>query len=366
MRISLCKPMMTEEMVEAAADALRNERLVLGESVFKFEEAFARYVGTDHAVSVSSGTDALILTLIALNVRGREVITTPLSFIATANSIVHSGARPVFTDVRESDYLLDSEGIKSAITGKTTAIVPVHLFGHPCCMDEIIELSERNGVHIVEDAAQSHGAEYRGRKTGSFGVAGCFSFYSTKNMTVGGDGGMITTNDDRLAETVRKLRDCGRVSRYVHDVLGFTARLNTVNAAIGLVQLRYLDEWNERRRSLAAYYAKRLGGLEEVSLPPQPSAEVKPVYHLYVIRCREREGLREHLTARGVEVGVHYPVPIHLQPVYRRTFGYGEGEFPVSERLSRELLSLPVFPSLTLKEVDYISECIWEFYGGGR
>lgn len=366
MRISLCKPLITEEMVEAAADALRNERLVMGESVFKFEEAFARYIGTDHAISVSSGTDALILSLIALGVRGREAITTPLSFIATANAIVHSGGHPFFADVREADYLIDGERIKDAVSGKTSAIVPVHLFGHPCDMDEILEVSDKTGISIVEDAAQAHGAEYRGRKVGSFGAAGCFSFYSTKNMTVGGDGGMVTTNDDRLAESIRKLRDCGRISRYLHDVFGFTARLNTVNAAIGLVQLRYLDEWNERRRQLAAHYAKRLDGLEDILLPPQPSAGLRPVYHLYAIRCRRREDLIEHLAARGVEAGIHYPLPIHLQPVYRKTFGYREGMFPVSERLSSELLSLPIFPSLTLKEVDYITGCIWEFYEGER
>jgi perosamine synthetase len=363
MRINLSRPTVTEEMVEAAAQALRDERLVLGESVYRFEEAFARYIGTDHAVSVSSGTAALTLSLIALNARGREVITTPLSFIATANSIVHAGGRPRFADVSD-DCLISVEKVREAFDERSSAIMPVHLFGFPCDMDGLLEVSEEHGLNIVEDAAQAHGAEYKGRKVGSFGNAGCFSFYSTKNMTVGGDGGMVTTNDERLAEELRKLRDCGRVSRYVHDVFGYTARLNTVNAAFGLAQLRHLDDWNERRRELAALYGKRLMGLETVSPPNSPSKEIRPVFHLYAIRCRERDELAKHLMGRGVEVGVHYPVPIHLQPVYREAYGYREGGFPVSEGLSRRLLSLPMFPSLTEREVDYVCEGIWEFYGG--
>jgi perosamine synthetase len=364
MRIGLCKPVVTEEMIEAATEALRNERFVLGESVFKFEEAFADYVGTEHAVSVSSGTAALTLTLIAMGIKGNEILTTPLSFVATATSIVHAGGTPRFTDVQEDDFLIDPTDIVSRLTEKTRGIMPVHLFGHPCEMDAIWDIASERGLMVVEDAAQAHGAKYKNRRTGSLGNAGCFSFYSTKNMTVGGDGGMVTTDDERLAEDIRKLRHCGRVSQYVHDVFGFTSRLNSANAAFGLVQLKYLDEWNERRRAIASRYTDILRQTERVETPPVPSKELTSVFHLYAIRAEYRDGLAHHLTTHGVECGIHYPVPIHLQPVYREVYGYKEGEFPVSESLTGKLLSLPMFPEMTDEEVDYVCECIEDFYGG--
>jgi perosamine synthetase len=364
MRIGLCRPVVTEEMVEAAADALRNERLVLGESVFKFEEAFADYVGTEHAVSVSSGTAALTLTLIAMGIKGNETLTTPLSFVATATSIIHAGGTPRFTDVQEGDYLMDPMDIVPRLTERIKAIMPVHLFGHPCEMDAISEIASERELMVVEDAAQAHGAKYKNRRTGSLGNAGCFSFYSTKNMTVGGDGGMVTTDDDRLAEDIRKLRHCGRVSQYVHDVFGFTCRLNSANAAFGLVQLKYLDRWNERRRAIASRYTDRLRHLGTVRTPPMPSKDRTPVFHLYAILAENRDELADHLNAKGIECGIHYPVPIHLQPVYREEFGYEGGEFPVSESLTGKLLSLPMFPEMTDEEVNYVCECIEDYYGG--
>ncbi|MGB9881235.1 MAG: DegT/DnrJ/EryC1/StrS family aminotransferase [Methanomassiliicoccales archaeon] len=363
-RIPLSKPVITDEMIEAAIYALRNERLVLGESVYRFEEAFARYIGTDYAISVSSGTAALTLSLLALNIKNQEVITTPLSFIATANSVVHAGGIPRFSDVSDQDFNLNPDEIPKTISKKTSTILPVHLFGYPCQMDEICEIARARELRIVEDAAQAHGAIYKGKKVGSIGDLGCFSFYSSKNMTVGGDGGMVTTNDDSLAKTIAKLRDCGRTSRYLHDVLGFTARLNTVNAAIGLVQLKYLDEWNEKRRAIARYYMKHLQDLPEIKLPPMGTNDVQPVFHLLVIRCKKRDELARHLESKGVECGIHYPVPIHLQPIYVEAFGYSSGMFPVSEALSRSLLSLPMFPTLSLDDVKYVCEEIFNFYGG--
>lgn len=363
MKIGLCRPTVTEEMIEAAADALRNERIVLGESVFKFEEAFARYIGTDHAISVASGTAALTLTLIALGIKGREILTTPLSFVATATSIVHADGIPRFADVREEDYLLDPSDIVPRLNERTSGIMPVHLFGHPCEMDAIGEIAGERDLLVIEDAAQSHGAVYRGRKTGSLGDAGCFSFYSTKNMTVGGDGGMVTTDDERLAEDIRKLRNCGRVSQYVHDAFGFTERLNTANAAFGLVQLKYLDQWNQRRREIASGYTDRLRHLDQVGIPPMPSKDIVPVFHLYAIKTEGREDLAEYLKEKGVESGNHYPLPIHLQPVYVEEFGYRGGELPVSELLSGKLLTLPIFPTMTDEEVSYVCESIEDFYG---
>jgi dTDP-4-amino-4,6-dideoxygalactose transaminase len=342
-------------MLEAVNHALRNERLVLGESVFKFEEAFARYTGTKFAVSVSSGTDALQLVFIALGLKGRGVITSPLSFVATANSVIQAEGRPYFADACEADYNLDPSAACGCWREGTAAILPVHLFGQPAQMDELVELAEEKGAVVVEDACQAHGAIYRGSRAGSIGKAGCFSFYPTKNMTVGGDGGMITTDDEALAKLLAKLRDCGRVSRYVHDVVGYTSRLNTANAAFGLVQLRKLDSWNERRRAIAARYTRKLSGTS-VGLPPMPGSDILPVFHLYVIRTDMRDEMAEHLSKKGIETGVHYPVPIHMQPIYQQMYGFRGGEYPVSEALATSLLSLPIFPSMTDEQVDVVCE----------
>ncbi|MBM4237517.1 MAG: DegT/DnrJ/EryC1/StrS family aminotransferase, partial [Euryarchaeota archaeon] len=253
-----------------------------------------------------------------------------------------------------------------SLTSEAAAVLPVHLFGHPCRMDELVDNARKKRLRIVEDAAQAHGAAYKGKRVGSIGDLGCFSFYSTKNMTVGGDGGMVTTNDEHLAKEIAKLRDCGRVSRYVHDVVGFTARLNTANAAFGLVQLRHLDEWNERRRGIARRYAQHLGHEERILLPPTGGSGIVPVFHLFAVRCERRDELARHLADRGIESGVHYPLPIHLQPVYREMYGFEPGSFPVSERLSESLLSLPMYPSLSDDDVKYICEQVLSFFGGSR
>ena len=359
-KIPLARPIVTEEMIQAMAQALRDERLVLGESVFKFEEEFARYIGTEHAVSVSSGTDALTLTMLALNVRAREVITTPFSFVATATSVVHAGATPVFADVLQDGNIDPAEVMP---VRETAAVLPVHLYGNPARMDEMIEAAGPK-VRIIEDACQAHGASYKGKKCGAWGDAGCFSFYTTKNMTVGGDGGMVTTDDERLANDLRKLRDCGRVSRYEHDVFGFTSRLNTANAAFGRVQLRHLDEWNERRRTIARRYSERLKDVMEIKLPPLEVRDVVPVFHLFVIRCGDRDALAKHLANNGVETAVHYPIPIHLQPVYRDAYGFGRGSYPASERMADTALSLPLFPGMEDEQVDEVCRLVIEHYGG--
>lgn len=355
---------MTEEMVEAASSALRNERLVLGESVKRFEEEFARYIGTKHAISCSSGTNALQLAFIAAKVCGKEVLTTPFSFIATANAVVEAGATPRFSDANEADYNLDVVKLVKSIGDRTAGVLPVHLYGHPTDMDPLVEICRKKKLVLVEDACQAHGSAYKGKKIGSIGDMACFSFYPTKNMTVGGDGGMITTNDDKLAKEISKLRDCGRVSRYVHDVVGYTSRLNSCNAAIGRVQLRNLDRYNERRRELAKLYTKELKGLASVRLPPMADKDVTPVFHLYVIRCQRRDDLAKFLEDKGIEVGVHYPVPIHMQPIYQQMYGYKGGEYPVSEALAQQLMSLPIFPALKEDEIKQVCAAIKEFYWG--
>jgi len=363
MKIPLSKPVFDEEMRNAALDALQNERFVMGESVFKFEEEFARYCGTEYAVSMSSGTFALQLSLIALGVAPRDdVVTTPFSFVATANAALHVGAMPVFADVGSGTCNIDIKLAKEKLTNKTRAVIPVHLYGFPAEMKSILDVFGDRGCAVVEDACQAHGAEYQGRKVGAIGDVGCFSFYPSKNMTVCGDGGIVVTNHEDVARKVAKLRDCGRASHYEHDLIGFTARLNTVNAAIGRVQLKRLDEWNEKRRACAKLYDKLLSDVGELVLPPRGSSDVKPVHHLYVVRISQRDKLKLWLEQMGVQCGIHYPLPIHLQPAYRELFAYKGGEFPKSELLSKTVLSLPMYPELRKDEIESICENIRSFF----
>jgi len=358
-KIPLMSPMMDIEMQQAALEALQNEKFVLGASVYKFEEEFAKFCGTRNAISTGSGTSALQIAVQALGVKMNDaVLTTPFSFFATSNAVIHAGARPEFADVDPS-FNLSSTMAGERMTRDTKAILPVHLYGHPCEMDEFVDLAEDKQVSLIEDACQAHGAEYDGKKVGSFGDAGCFSFYPSKNMTVGGDGGMIVTNDDEVAEVARSLRDCGRETKYTMSRIGFTSRLNSVNAAIGRVQLRRLPEWNEARRRAAAVYREELDGVEGIPLPPN-SVGTTSVYHLFVIRSKARDQIATALGQKGVETGIHYPVPIHLQTPYRQMFGYSEGAFPQSEKLAREVLSLPIYPGITEQDIQLITSVVKE------
>jgi perosamine synthetase len=363
MHIPLASPVFDDEMKAAALDALSSEYFVMGESVAKFEEEFAEYCGVDYAVSTSSGTSALQLALLALGIKNEDrVITTPASFVATANAALHVNAVPAFVDIDIKTYNIDPGLLKKQVTSRTKAIMPVHLYGFPADMNEIMEVSRKNNFVVVEDACQAHGADYYGKKAGSIGDVGCFSFYSNKNMTVCGDGGMVVTNDEKTAKMVEKLRNCGRSSHYEHDVIGFTSRLNTVNAAIGRVQLRKLEDWTAKRRGIAELYSKLLADLDEIILPPTGDSNVKPVYHLYVIRTHFRDELKAWLSQNGVQCGIHYPLPIHLQPIYQTLFGYEKGDFPKSELLSETALSLPMFPALGKNEVEYVCEKIHEYF----
>ena len=359
--IPLSKPIINEEMVKAAMEALTTDKLVLGENVYKFEEEFAKYNGVDYAIAVNSGTAALHISLLAAGIKkGQKALTTPNSFVATSNSILHAGAVPVFVDIEENTGNINTTLIKSTIKRyNTKAILPVHLYGNPCDMDDIIEVARKNDLIVIEDACQAHGALYKGKKVGSIGDVGCFSFYSIKNMTVGGDGGMLTTNDEKIAERAGCLRDCGRRSKYEHVMVGFTARLNTINAAIGRVQLKYLDKWNENRRKIAKEYRKRLP--EKIQLLDKES--VKAVYHQFVIKTESRNKLKEYLKINDVETGIHYPIPIHLQPIYKELFGLKEGSFPIAEDFSKKVLSLPMYPELDMDKVKFICEKISEVIG---
>jgi len=361
--IPLARPSLDDEMKQAVLDALENDRYTNGENVFEFEEEFARYIGVRHAVSTNSGTAALHIALLALGLKpGDEVLTTPLSFIATASSIIHAGAVPKFADIRFRDYNIDPTRVREAVSDKTRVLLPAHLFGYPADVDALLEICDSKGLSLVEDACQAHGAKFRGRKVGGFGDVGCFSFYPSKNLWVPGDGGIATTNDEDLARAMAKLRDCGRVSHYEHDMIGYTYRLSSVNAAVARVQLRRLDEWNERRRKLARRYYDMLRNIDEIQLPPRGSSTIEPVYHQFVLLAEHRDRLKEWLEKHSIQCGIHYPIPIHLQPIYRRLYGYGGGEFQVSEDFSKKCLSIPMHPSLNVDDIKYICEQAEAFY----
>ena len=360
-KIPLMRPVVDEEMLQAAVYSLQNEKLVMGESVFKFEEEFARYCGSRYAVSTGSGTAALQIALQSMQIGPNdEVMTTPFSFFATSNAVIHAGAQPRFADVEDNGFNLDPSKVEAKLTPKTRVIIPVHLYGQPARMNEFRDLVEGKGISIVEDACQAHGAEYEGRRVGSIGDTACFSFYTSKNMTVCGDGGMIVTNDEDVADAARSFRDCGRASKYTMSRIGYTSRLNTVNAAIGRVQLRKLDTWNKTRRRIADLYRKELEDAPGITLPPAETPSETPVYHLFVVRSTRRDQLAAHLERNGVEAAIHYPVPIHLQTPYREKYGYSEGLFPIAEKLAGQVLSLPIHPAITEEEVHTVSRLVRE------
>ena len=366
MKVSFAKPIINEEMIEAAKDALVNEKLVQGESVYKFEEEFAKFIGVKYAVAVNSGTSALILAFLALKINGKKFIAPSATFISTVSAGIISGGSIIFNDINLKTYTLDTETLESKIRSdkeNIKAIVPVHLYGYPANMDIIRDIAYSHEISIIEDAAQAHGAEYKGKRVGSLGDIGIFSFYPIKNMTVGGDGGMLVTNNEEYAELAKKLRDCGRSAKYIHDELGYVFRMNTINAAIGRIQLKYLNKWNEKRRKIAALYDKLLKDIEEIILPPRPKLGVNPVYHLYVIRLKEysiRNALGAWLTSNNIEVLIHYPVPIHQQPAINKM----NIKFSLknTEVWAKTVLSLPMHPELKNEEIEYVTNKIREFF----
>ena len=335
----------TSEMEETAIHALRNESFVGGESVSKFEEEFAEYTGVKHAVSVSSGNSALQISLMALGIADNSKVVTPTnSFIASANCIRMTNAHPILADIDLKDGGIDVSGITQSVD----AIIPVHIYGNPCNFDSVKAFAEEQKIPIVEDACQAHGAIYKNRKVGSLSDVGCFSFYPTKNMTVGGDGGMTTTNNEEIAQKISSMRDNGRKTKNEFDKLGFTMRLNTVNAAIGRIQLKHLDEKNSRRREIVSIYKKNL--VEDCILPENENG--KSVYHQIVIRHSKRNEIRKGLADNDIGSVIYYETPIHLQPIYQE-YGY---KLPNSEKFSKEVMSLPSYPLLTDEQILVICE----------
>jgi dTDP-4-amino-4,6-dideoxygalactose transaminase len=328
----------------------------MGPEVRAFEEAFAAWCQARFAVGISSGTAAIELTLRALGVGpGDEVITTPFTFIATGEAISATGATPVFADIDPATYNLDPAAVEAALTARTRALLPVHLYGQPADMAALAAIAQRRGLALLEDAAQAHGAEIAGRRAGSLGHAACFSFYPGKNLGCYGDGGAVTTDDEALAGRLRKLRDHGRSSKYVHDELGYGHRLDALQAAILAAKLPHLDAANAARRRLAARYRQLLAGADLV-LPYVPEG-VTPAWHLYVVRTARRDALLASLRAEGIEAGIHYPLPLHLQPAYR-SLGLGAGSFPVAEAAAQQVLSLPLFPEMTDEQQERVAAAV--------
>ncbi len=353
--VPIARPLVGEEEKAAVLEVLDSGQLAQGSRVDAFEREFAEYVGTAHAIAVNSGTAALIVAVQAHGIGpGDEVITSPFSFIATATSIIASNATPVFADICADDFNLDPAAVEAAITPRTKAIMPVHLYGQAARMDELEAICKRHNLVLIEDAAQAHGTEYRGKRAGSFGT-GCFSFYPTKNMTTG-EGGIITTNDDALSRRCRMIRAHGSEVRYLHEVFGLNWRMTDLSAAIGRVQLRHLEEWNEARIRNAEGLTRRINERELNGLvtPPRVLEGNRHVFHQYTVRiANDRDGVQQRLQAAGIGTGVHYPIPIHRQPIIEEK-GYGGGNFPISEQAAREVLSLPVHPSLTDEDLDRI------------
>jgi len=339
-----------EELNEAISEVLESGSFILGENVSSFEQEFSNYLNTKYAVGVGSGTDALHIALKTIGVNpGDEVITVPFTFISTVYAIIHCGAKPVLVDIDPNTYTINTKQITQAITEKTKAIIPVHMYGQPADMEPIMEIAEQHGLWTIEDAAQAHGAEYKSRKVGSIGHIACFSFYPSKNLGAYGDGGMMVTNDEELSKKAKQLRQYGQKSRYRYEAVGYNSRLDEIQAAILRVKLKHLDAWTEKRRNHAKLYNSLLTGVSSVVTPIEDS-DRKHVYHLYVIRCQDRDNLRNYLASKNIATGIHYPEPIHLSEVYKN-HGYDNYDLKFSQDYALQVLSLPMFPELTNNEI---------------
>lgn len=346
--IPIAKPLFGDEEKKAVSDVLDSGMLAQGEKVKEFEEKFAGYIGTKHAVATSSGTTALHLALLASGIKnGDEVITTPFTFISTATSILFCGAKPVFADINPKTFNIEPDKIEKLLTNKTKAILPVHLYGQPCEMDRIMEIADKYNLVVIEDACQSHGAEYMGKRVGGIGNAGCFSFYPTKNMTTG-EGGMVTTNDAEIAEKVRLLRSHGQKERYSYSMVGYNFRMTDIAAAVGVEQLKKLEEFNERRIKNASFLSEQLNDAVET---PYVLSSAKHVFHQYTIKTEKRERLKENLKKDGIGFGIYYPKPLHFYEPLRK---YGNNNLKNAENICKKVLSLPVHPSLSEEDLEKI------------
>jgi dTDP-4-amino-4,6-dideoxygalactose transaminase len=344
------------DMMQVLLEVAASTNYVLGPKVEQFEREFAEFVGTRHCIGVNSGTSALHLAMIGAGVGpGDEVITVPMTFIATAWGISYVGAKPVFVDIDPATYTMDVEQVERAITPRTKAILPVHLYGQAADMQELLEIGHRHGIPVIEDAAQAHGASYRGDSAGSMGLCGCFSFYPGKNLGAYGEAGAVVTNDDALATRLHSLRDHGQRQRYHHDEIGFNYRMDAMQGAVLSLKLKHLQKWTDARRRLADRYAHLLAGLP-IQLPIEMAGR-RHVWHLYVVLAPGRDVIRQELQARGVQTGLHYPIPLHLQRAYKH-LGYELGDFPVAERVASECVTLPLFAEMTNEQQDAVVDAL--------
>ncbi|MEI6764114.1 MAG: DegT/DnrJ/EryC1/StrS family aminotransferase [Bacteroidota bacterium] len=348
------------ELLEVISEIIDTGQFILGEEVKKFEKSFAALCGTEYAISVANGTDALFLTMKGLGIGpGDEVITAPNSFLASASSIAIAGATPVFADVRD-DFNLDPVQVKKAITPNTRAIIAVHLTGRPAPLNELADIAKQFNIHLIEDAAQAVGAEYNGKKVGSFGIAGCFSLHPLKNLSACGDGGVITTNNAELYNYLLKARNHGLINRDECAFWSYNSRLDNIQAAILNVKIGALEQWTQRRREIAGMYQKQLKTIEN-SIIPVDSANEKAVYHTFIIQVPQRDALQKYLAEQGVDSKIHYPIAIHLQEG-ASYLGYKKGDFPVAEKQMETILSLPMFPELTNEQIAFVTQSVLDFF----
>ena len=353
-----------EEVDAAVLGVLDSGQFTLGSEVAAFEREFAEYCGAAQGVGVNTGTSALHLALLAAGVGpGDEVITVPFTFVATVSAIHYTGAKPVFVDIDPESFTMNPAALAAAITPRTKAIVPVHLYGQAADMDPILEIARRRGLVVIEDACQAHGAEYKGRRVGSIGDLGCFSFYPGKNLGAYGEGGMVVTGSAEHARTIRMLRDWGAEKKYHHVLKGFNFRLEGMQGAVLRVKLRHLERWTEARRSAAAHYDTLVA--DSGVATPWAAPDSRHVYHLYVVRTRNRQAWQDVLTAQGIQTGIHYPTPVHLLPAFAE-LGYRAGQFPHSERAANEVLSLPMFPELTARQGEEVARAVIDLVGPPR
>ncbi|MCX7966433.1 MAG: DegT/DnrJ/EryC1/StrS family aminotransferase [Syntrophorhabdaceae bacterium] len=352
-----------DQLIEKFKDVLERGEYILGDEVRTFEEAFATYIGVKYAVGVGSGTDAIRIGGLACGLeKGDKFVTTPNTYISTAMSLSIHGLQPIFCDIELTTYNMDPQMLEDTLKKEKgiKLCIPVHLYGHPCMMDEILDICKRHGVMVMEDACQAHGSLYKDKKVGGLGDIGAFSFYPTKNLGCYGDGGIITTNSEKIYKKAEMLRIYGQSSKHVHEIEGFNSRLDEVQAALLSIKLKKLDSWNKKRRHIAWLYKRELDDAPVVL--PHEAPWAYHIYHLYVIRVKERDKLMGYLKEKGITTLIHYPTPIHLQHVYKK-LGYEKGAFPNSEKASEEILSLPMFPSMKEDEVLYVARSIREFYG---
>jgi len=351
-----------KEVDAAIARTLENCSFCLGPDVARFEEDFAKYIGAKYCIGFNSGTSALHVAMLLLNVgAGDEIITTPFTFVATSWAISYVGAKPVYVDIDEATFNLDPKLVEKAITPRTKAIMPVHLCGHPADLDSLLSTCRKHKLPLVEDAAQAHGAEYRGKIVGTFGEMSCFSFYPGKNLGAYGEGGGLVTNNSDYAARAKALRDHGSTKRYYHDEVGYNYRMEGIQGAVLGVKMKYLEKWTQERRRVAHRYEQLLA--DTPLQLPREADYAESAWHLYVVRHPRRDDLKKHLEANGVGCGLHYPVPLHLQKCYAH-LGYKEGDFPVAEKAARECLSLPIYPEMTEEQIQRVVEVVQDFFKG--